>query len=156
MDEGIDRYLGMSRVELLIRTAGCQPETFASAHEFLARPRSAVPWCLILDVSPPDLNGLELQERLAAERSNVPITFLSGHCEISMTVKAMKGGALELLTKPCDGDDEVLPNVIRHAIKRNEAALGSESGLLIQLPRSTHLRTRTKGTKGFGRCSRSP
>jgi len=144
----------MSRVELLIRTAGCQPETFASAHEFLARPRSAVPCCLILDVSPPDLNGLELQERLAAERSNMPITFLSGHCDISMTVKAMKGGAQEFLTKPCD--DEVLLNAIRHAIKRSEAALGSESELLIQLLRSTHLRTRTESTKGFGRCSRSP
>ena len=99
LDEGIDRSLGMSRVELLIRSAGCQPETFASAHEFVARPRSAVPCCLILDVSPPDLNGLELQERLAAERSNMPITFLSGHCDISMTVKAMKGGAQEFLTK---------------------------------------------------------
>src|ERR1700749_1165699 len=101
-------------LELLIRTAGWQPETFASAQEFLDRPRSAVPSCLILDVTLPGLNGLELQERIAAERSDMPIIFLTGNADIQMTVKAMKRGALEFLTKPFDA--EVLLNVIRHAI----------------------------------------
>jgi len=114
-------------LELLIRTAGWQPETFASAQEFLDRPRSAVPSCLILDVTLPDLNGLELQERIAAERSDMPIIFLTGNADIQMTVKAMKRGALEFLTKPFDA--EVLLNVIRHAIKRSEAVLSRESQL---------------------------
>jgi FixJ family two-component response regulator len=114
-------------LERLIRTAGWQPEIFASAQEFLARPRSVIPSCLILDVTLPDLNGLELQERIAAERSDMPIIFLAGHADIPMTVRAMKRGALEFLTKPFDA--EVLLNAIRYAIKRSEAALGRESEL---------------------------
>jgi hypothetical protein len=81
LDEGIDRHLGMSRVKWLIRAAGRQPESFASAHEFLTRPRTPVPCRLILDVSPPRLNDLALEERLAAERSDTPIIFLSRHCD---------------------------------------------------------------------------
>jgi FixJ family two-component response regulator len=108
-------------LELPILTAGWTPELFASAREFLARPRSAVPCCLIADMSLPDLNGLELQERIAAERSEMPIIFLTGHGDVPMTVKAMKRGALEVLTKPFDAD--VLLNAIRHAIKRSEAVL---------------------------------
>lgn len=114
-------------LELLIRAAGWQPKTFASAHEFLAHPRSAVPSCLILDVTLPDLNGLELQERIAAERTDMPIIFLTGHVDIAMTVKAMKRGALEFLTKPFDA--EVLLNAIAQAIKRSEVALGRENQL---------------------------
>jgi FixJ family two-component response regulator len=114
-------------LEQLIHIAGWQPETFASAHEFLAHPRSAVPCCLILDVTLPDLNGLELQERIAAERSDMPVIFLTGLTDIAMTVKAMKRGALEFLTKPFDA--EVLLNAIQHAIKRSEVALGREGQL---------------------------
>src|ERR1700744_6652829 len=91
-------------LDQLIRTAGWQPKTFASAREFLAHPRSAIPSCLILDITLPDLNGLELQERIAAERSDMPIIFLTGHADIQMTVKAMKRGALEFLTKPFDAE----------------------------------------------------
>jgi FixJ family two-component response regulator len=114
-------------LELLVRAAGWQAETFASAQEFLARPRSFVPSCLILDVKLPDLNGLELQERIASERTDMPIIFLTGDADIAMTVKAMKRGALEFLTKPFDA--EALFIVIQQAIKRSEAALGRENQL---------------------------
>lgn len=114
-------------LELMISTAGWRPEAFASGHEFLARPRSVAPCCVILDVTLPDLNGLELQERIAAQRSDMPIIFLTGHGDIPMTVKAMKRGALEFLTKPFDAD--VLLNAIRQAIKRSEAALVRECEL---------------------------
>jgi FixJ family two-component response regulator len=80
-------------LELLIKFAGWQPETFASAGEFLARPRTATPNCLVLDISLPDLNGLELQKLIASERTDMPIIFITGHRDIPMTVQAMKGGA---------------------------------------------------------------
>ena len=112
-------------LEILIRHEGLEVETFQSAREFLARPRCEVPCCLILDVSLPDLSGLELQERIAAERSAMPIVFLTGYGDIPMTVKAMKRGALEFLTKPFDAD--VLLDAIRKALRRSEAALGRES-----------------------------
>src|SRR5262249_40937591 len=86
-------------LELLIRTAGWQPETYASAAAFLARPRATVPSCLVLDVSLPDLNGLDLQKRLG-DRSDMPIMFITGHGDVPMTVQAMKAGAVEFLTKP--------------------------------------------------------
>lgn len=109
---------------LLIQGTGWQSETFASASEFLAHPRSAAPCCLILDLTLPDLNGLELQERVATERCGMPIIFLTSHVDIPMTVKAIKRGALEFLIKPFDSD--VLLNTIRHAIKRSEATLSRE------------------------------
>ena len=102
-------------LELLIRCAGWQPETFASAQEFLARPRALVPSCLILDVSLPDLNGLDLQKRIANDRTDMPIIFITGHGDIPMTVRAMKAGAIEFLTKPFS--DDVLLSAIRHAIQ---------------------------------------
>ena len=114
-------------LELLVSAAGWRAETFASAQEFLARPRSVVPSCLILDVTLPDLNGLELQERIASERTDMPIIFLTGIADIAMTVRAMKRGALEFLTKPFDA--EALLIGIQQAIKRSEAALGRESQL---------------------------
>ena len=114
-------------LELLIRAAGWQAETFASAKEFLARPRSIVPCCLILDVTLPDLNGLELQERIASERTDMPIIFLTVNADIAVTVRAMKRGALDFLTKPFDA--EVLLIGIQQAIKRSEAALGRENQL---------------------------
>src|SRR5450432_1813645 len=111
-------------LELLIRCAGWQPETFASAREFLACPRAPVPNCLILDVALPDLNGLDLQKRVA-ERSEMPIIFITGYGDVPMTVKAMKAWAVEFLTKPfCD---DVLLGAIRHAIERSLPALRREA-----------------------------
>jgi FixJ family two-component response regulator len=116
-------------LEQLILSIGCRLETFASAKEFLACPRSAVPCCLILDLDLPGLNGLELQERVAGDRFEMPIIFLSGQGDIRMTVRAMKCGAFEFLTKPFDG--EVLVNTIRQAIKRSEAVLNRETELQV-------------------------
>src|SRR6202140_1383838 len=82
-------------LESLIRFAGWEPETFASAQEFLARPRVLVPSCLILDVALPGLNGLDLQKRIASDRTDMPIIFITGHGDIPMSVQAMKAGAIE-------------------------------------------------------------
>ncbi len=82
-------------LELLIRCAGWQPEIFASAQEFLSRPRVLVPSCLVLDVSLPGLNGLDLQKRIASDRIDMPIIFITGHGDIPMSVQAMKAGAIE-------------------------------------------------------------
>ena len=114
-------------LELLIRTAGWRVDTFSSGQEFLARPRPTVPCCLVLDVSLPGLNGLELQERIARERSEMPIVFITGHGDVPMTVRAMKAGAIEFLTKPFD--DEVLVRAVRGAIDRSTAALSQEREL---------------------------
>ena len=112
-------------LESLIRCAGWEPETFASAQEFLSRPRVLAPSCLVLDVTLPDLNGLDLQERIAADRIDMPIIFITGYGDVSMTVQAMKAGAVEFLTKPF-GDD-VLLSAIRHAIERSRIALAHEA-----------------------------
>jgi len=102
-------------LELLIRSAGWQPETFASAQAFLSRPRATVPCCLVLDVTLPGLNGLELQRRLA-DRTEMPIIFITGHGDVPMTVQAMKAGAVEFLTKPVRPRE--LGAAIRAAIER--------------------------------------
>jgi FixJ family two-component response regulator len=115
-------------LELLIRSEGWKPETFASAQEFLARPRVFVPTCLILDVSLPGLNGLDLQKRVAIERIDMPIIFITGHGDVPMTVQAMKAGAVEFLTKPFG--DEVLLTAIRHALERSRIALAHEAEML--------------------------
>jgi FixJ family two-component response regulator len=107
-------------LEALIRLDGWQPETFASAHEFLARRRSNVPSCLVLDVSLPDLSGLDLQQRLAGDQAHLPIIFITGYGDIPMTVRAMKAGAVEFLPKPFRND--VLLSAIRQAIERSRAA----------------------------------
>ena len=112
-------------LELLIQNEGWQAETFASAQEFLDHPRAALPNCLILDVSLPGLNGLELQQRVAAERTDMPIIFITGHGDIPMTVRAMKAGAIEFLTKPFS--DEALLNAIRQALQRSRLALSHEA-----------------------------
>ena len=112
-------------LELLIKFAGWQPETFASAADFLARPRTRMPCCLVLDVSLPDLNGLELQKLIASERTDMPIIFITGHGDVPMTVQAMKAGAVEFLTKPFD--DEVLLSAIRQAIERSAAVLDDQA-----------------------------
>jgi FixJ family two-component response regulator len=112
-------------LELLIRCAGWQAETFASAQEFLARPRVLAPSCLVLDVSLPGLNGLDLQKRIAADRFDMPIIFITGYGDVPMTVRAMKAGAQEFLTKPFN--DEVLLSAIRQALERSNSALGREA-----------------------------
>lgn len=111
-------------LELLLGTAGCRPETFASAQEFLSRPRATVPCCLVLDLTLPGLNGLELQRQLA-ERTEMPIIFITGHGDVPTSVQAMKAGAVEFLTKPFN--DDVLLDAIRGALDRSRAALRLES-----------------------------
>jgi FixJ family two-component response regulator len=111
-------------LELLIKHAGWQPEIFASAQDFLSRPRVTVPSCLVLDVALPGLDGLELQQQLA-DRTDMPIIFITGYGDVPMTVRAMKAGAVEFLTKPFR--DDVLLNAIRGAIERSRAALRVDS-----------------------------
>jgi FixJ family two-component response regulator len=112
-------------LELMIRSAGWQPEIFASATEFLARPRVVAPSCLVLDVNLPDLNGLDLQVRVAGDRIDMPIIFITGYGDVPMTVRAMKAGAVEFLTKPFN--DDALLSAIRHAIERSRTALVHEA-----------------------------
>jgi FixJ family two-component response regulator len=112
-------------LEALVRFAGWRPETFASAQEFLSRPRVFVPNCLVLDVSLPGLDGLDLQKRIAADRIDMPIIFITGYGDVPMTVRAMKAGAVEFLMKPFS--DDALLNAIRHAIERSNAVLGQEA-----------------------------
>jgi RNA polymerase sigma factor (sigma-70 family) len=113
-------------LELLILSAGWQPETFASAEEFLARPRIDAPSCLVLDVTLPNLSGLDLQERII-DRADMPIIFITGYGDVPTTVRAMKAGAVEFLTKPL-GDD-VLQSAISQAIERSSTALAREADL---------------------------
>jgi FixJ family two-component response regulator len=112
-------------LELLIRCEGWQPEIFASAQEFLDNPRVLVPSCLVLDVSLPGLNGLDLQKRVAVERTDMPIIFITGFGDVPTTVQAMKAGAVEFLTKPFS--DDALLNAIRQAVERSRVALGYEA-----------------------------
>jgi FixJ family two-component response regulator len=114
-------------LEALIRCAGWQPKTFASAQEFLSRPRVLAPSCLVLDVTLPDLNGLDLQKRVAVDRTDMPIIFITGYGDVPMTVQAMKAGAVDFLTKPFG--DEVLLSAIRHAIELSHTALRREAGI---------------------------
>src|SRR5712672_3913070 len=114
-------------LEALIRFVGWQPETFASAEEFLTRPRPVAPCCLVLDVSLPELNGLELQKLIAPDRIDMPIIFITGHGDIPMTVQAMKAGAVEFLTKPID--DDALLSSIKSAVERSSAALDDQTEL---------------------------
>jgi FixJ family two-component response regulator len=112
-------------LDLLIRCAGWQPETFASAIEFLNHPKALVPSCLVLDVSLPGLSGLDLQKRVAVERADMPVIFITGYGDVRTTVQAMKAGAAEFLTKPFD--DGVLLSAIRQAIERSRIALAHEA-----------------------------
>ena len=114
-------------LEAMIRFAGLRAETFACAQDFLGRARAMVPNCLVLDVSLPDLSGLDLQNLIASERTDMPIIFITGYGDVPMTVRAMKAGAAEFLTKPFD--DQVLLDAIRHAIERSRAALSEEAGM---------------------------
>jgi FixJ family two-component response regulator len=112
-------------LELLVRSVGFRPEIFASANAFLAHSPVTVPQCLVLDISMPGLNGLELQKRIAAERPAMPIIFVTGHGDVPKTVQAMKAGAVEFLTKPFS--DEVLLTAIRQALERSRIVLNREA-----------------------------
>lgn len=114
-------------LEGLVSFAGWRAETFASAEEFLARARADCPSCLILDVSLPELNGLDLQQLLASDRSEMPIIFVTGHGDIPMSVNAMKAGAVEFLTKPIN--DDALLKAIEHAIERSRSSLDDQSDI---------------------------
>jgi len=129
-------------LELLIRHEGLAVETFTSAQEFLARPRVSVPNCLILDISLPDLNGLELQKRIALDRHDMPIIFITGHGDIPMTVQAMKAGAVEFLTKPFG--EEALLNAIRNAIERSKILLDRDTEIRELKARYAHLTSRER------------
>lgn len=134
-------------LEPLIRWAGWTPETFSSAQEFLSRPAVDVPSCLILDVKLPDLNGLDLQQRIAADRSDMPIIFMTGYGDVPMTVQAMKAGAVEFLTKPFA--DDVLLNAIRHAIERSRAALDEAAEIKALRERYASLTQREREVMGW-------
>ena len=112
-------------LELMIRFAGWRPQTFSSAQAFLSRPRVLVPSCMVLDVTLPDINGLDLQKRIALDRIDMPIIFITAHGDVPMTVRAMKAGAVEFLTKPYG--DEVLLSAIEQAIECSRAALRREA-----------------------------
>lgn len=129
-------------LDALIRLEGWQPETFASAREFLANPRVMGPSCLILDVSLPDLNGLELQARVAGEWASLPIIFITGHGSVPMSVRAMKAGAVEFLTKPFS--DEVLLGAIRQAIARSTVAVAQEAEMRVLRERHASLSRRER------------
>jgi len=129
-------------LELLIRCEDLQPETFASAQEFLEYPRVLVPNCLVLDVSLPGLNGLDLQRLVADERTDMPIIFITGYGDVPMTVQAMKAGAVEFLTKPFS--DDVLLRAIRAALERSRAMLGREAEMRVLRERYASLSQRER------------
>jgi FixJ family two-component response regulator len=129
-------------LEELIRSEGWQPETFESAQDFLTRPRALVPSCLVLDFSLPGLNGLELQKRVAVERTDIPIIFITGYGDVPMTVQAMKAGAIEFLTKPF-GDD-VLVSAVRSALERSRVAMSHEAEVRVLRDRYASLSRRER------------
>lgn len=128
-------------LELLIAEAGWQPELFASAEEFLARPREPLPSCLVLDVGLPDLNGLELQKRMAG-RPDLPIIFITGRGDVPTSVQAMKAGAVEFLMKPFG--TETLLGAIHDALERSRASLAQEAGLQVLRDRYESLTLRER------------
>src|SRR3954447_16777783 len=108
-------------LEGLIREVGWHPFAFESAQQFLSQARSLSPSCLILDVALPDLNGLDLQQEIANDQSNMPIIFITGHGDVPTSVRAMKAGAVEFLTKPFDA--ETLLGAVRSALDRSAHSL---------------------------------
>ncbi|MGF6447656.1 response regulator transcription factor [Paraburkholderia youngii] len=129
-------------LEAMVRSAGLIPEMFACAQDFLGRPRPMVPNCLVLDVSLPELGGLDLQKLIATERTDMPIIFMTGFDEVRTAVWAMKAGAFDILTKPFD--DHVLLDVIRLAIERSRAAMREEAELQAIQDRYTALSQRER------------
>lgn len=128
-------------LQSLVRAAGCEVESYASAEEFLARPRMMRPGCLILDVSLPQLDGLALQE-LIADRREMPLIFVTGHRDIRMTVRAMKAGAVDFLTKPFNG--AAMLSAVRSALDRSRQALAREAARRILEDRYASLSPRER------------
>jgi FixJ family two-component response regulator len=129
-------------LELLIRSEGWQPETFSSAQHFLSHPRMPVPSCLVLDISMPGLNGLDLQKRVAVQHPDVPIIFITGHGDVPKTVQAMKAGAVEFLTKPFK--DDVLLGAVRQALERSRVILGQQTEVNTLRDRHSSLTSRER------------
>jgi FixJ family two-component response regulator len=129
-------------LELLIAAAGWRPELFASAQEFLSRPPPSGASCLILDVNLPDLSGLDLQKRIAANFSGTPIIFITGYGDIPTTVQAMKAGAVEFLTKPYTS--EALMSAVRSALERSRIIVDERAGLEMLKTRHRSLTPREK------------
>lgn len=129
-------------LDLLIDHAGWQPRLFAAANEVLVTPRVLVPSCLILDFSLPEIDGLQLQERIAGDRIDMPIIFLTGYDDVPMTVKAMKAGAAEFLTKPLR--DDVLLSAVRNAIERSQVILSEQAQVQQLRERSETLTARER------------
>ena len=128
-------------LELLVRCENWRPETFASAQDFLDYPRVHIPHCLVLDVSLPGLTGLDLQ-KLVADRTEMPIIFITGHGDVPMTVQAMKAGAVEFLTKPFK--DDVLLAAIRAALERSRVALSLQAEMQVLRDRYSSLSQRER------------
>lgn len=120
-----DDELFRRSTERLIRTAGLNVQPFTSGRDFLSSPRPEGPACLVLDVRMPGLSGMELQQELARSSLSIPIIFITGHGDIPMSVRAMKAGAVEFLTKPFRGG--VLLDAIRAAIERDRSRLQKQS-----------------------------
>lgn len=127
-------------LEALINFAGWRAQTFDSAQAFLACPRPCTPSCLVLDVNLPDLSGLDLQSRIAADRCDMPIIFITGYGDVPSSVQAMKAGAFDFLTKPFS--DDVLLDAIENAIKRSHTALDHNAELLALRNRQASLTRR--------------
>ena len=111
--------------ERLIRSAGFNVQAFISAGDFLKNPKPQGPACLVLDVRMPGLSGMDLQRELIQSRIDIPIIFITGHGDIPMSVRAMKAGATEFLTKPFKG--RLLLDAVRAAIEKNREALQKET-----------------------------
>jgi FixJ family two-component response regulator len=116
-------------LETLVAAAGWRPETFATAQEFLSHPPASCPSCLVLDVSLPDLNGLELQRRIANARAEMPIIFITGRGDVPTSVQAMKAGAVEFLVKPFP--PEALREAIQGALERSREVLREKEALRV-------------------------
>ncbi len=131
----------------MLKSVGLKAETFGTAHEFLRRPQLDGPSCLVLDVELPEVNGLDFQKELAAAGIRIPIIFITGHGDIPMTVKAMKSGAVEFLSKPFR--DEDLLDAIHQALDRDRAMRQQQKELVELRERYESLTTRERQVMGF-------
>ncbi|KQY52274.1 response regulator [Lysobacter sp. Root494] len=134
-------------LEMLVLSAGWRAQTFCSAEAFLACPRALAPSCLLLDFSLPEINGLELQTRIASERSDMPIVFISGYGNVSMTVRAMKAGALDFLTKPLRGSD--ILSAVGAALRHSQTAIERQAEMRMLQDRYTSLSVRERQVIGL-------